>query len=223
MVIFDFIRVEEGLKEITTLEIEKSGTYSLREEPRFLFGSPSAVNKLFRRDLFIKTKIRFPVGKYYEDLGTIPKLLLMAEKIGYLKEPFYYYMIRSGSIMTGAKAEKNYQDRTEMIDQVMDFFKEHEAFETYYQELEYLAVMNGYFLPSREIILQDRKSPVLKKFKRYIYTMFPDFHRNIYLKQYLSKKDRLHLKTIETEQYWFMVMLSRGRILVQRLFRSRKV
>ena len=223
MVIFDFIRVEEGLKEITTLEIEKSGTYSLREEPRFLFGSPSAVNKLFRRDLFIKTKIRFPVGKYYEDLGTIPKLLLMAEKIGYLKEPFYYYMIRSGSIMTGAKAEKNYQDRTEMIDQVMDFFKEHEAFETYYQELEYLAVMNGYFLPSREIILQDRKSPVLKKFKRYIYTMFPDFHRNIYLKQYISKKERLHLKTIETEQHWFMVMLSRGRILVQRLFRSRKV
>lgn len=222
IVIFDFIRVEEGLKEITTLEIEDSGTYSLRGEPRLLFGSPSAVNKLFRRDLFVKTEIRFPVGKYYEDLGTTPKLLLMAERIGYLKEAFYYYMIRSGSIMTGAKVDKNYQDRTAMINQVLDFFKEHGAYETYYQELEYLAVMNGYFLPSREIILQDRKSPVLKKFKSYIYTIFPDFHSNKYLKQYLSKKDRLHLKTIETEQYWFMVMLSKGRILFQRLFRSRK-
>ena len=124
--------------------------------------------------------------------------------------------------MTGAKVDKNYQDRTEMISQVLDFFKEHGVYETYYQELEYLAVMNGYFLPSREIILQDRKSPVLKKFKNYIYTIFPDFHSNKYLKQYLSKKDRLHLKTIETEQYWFMVMLSKGRILFQRLFRSRK-
>ena len=109
-----------------------------------------------------------------------------------------------------------------MINQVLDFFKEHGVYETYYQELEYLAVMNGYFLPSREIILQDRKSPVLKKFKNYIYTIFPDFHSNKYLKQYLSKKDRLHLKIIETEQYWFMVMLSKGRILFQRLFRSRK-
>ena len=68
-------------------------------------------------------------------------------------------MIRSGSIMTAAKFEKNYADRTEMINGILEFYKENNAYEEFYRELEYLTVMNGYFLPSREIILQDRREP----------------------------------------------------------------
>lgn len=222
MVIFDFTRVEDTLEEICTMEIENSGTYTLKDEPRMLFGSPSAVNKLFRRDLFLKTGIRFPVGKYYEDLGTIPKLLLLADKIDYIKESYYDYMIRSGSIMTAAKFEKNYADRTEMINGILEFYKENNAYEEFYSELEYLTVMNGYFLPSREIILQDRKSPVIKRFKTYIYSMFPKFKENAYLNQYLSKKDKLHLKTIESEQYWFMVCLSKARSTVSNILHRKK-
>ena len=182
IVIFDFNRVEENEEIVTTMEIEKSGTYTLESEPRILFGSPSAVNKLFRRDLFIKTGIRFPVGKYYEDLGTIPKLLLLADKIDYIKKSYYDYMIRSGSIMTAAKFEKNYEDRTEMLNGILDFYKEKNVYENFYKELEYLAVLNGYFAPSRDLILQNRKSPVIKKFKNYIHEIFPDFKKNIYLK-----------------------------------------
>lgn len=222
IVIFDFTRVENGVEEVTSMEIEQGGTYSLQTEPRLLFGSPSAVNKLFKRELFIKTGIRFPVGKYYEDLGTIPKLLLLADKIDYIKESFYYYMIRPGSIMTAAKFEKNYADRTEMINGVLDFYKEKGSFQKYYKELEYLAVMNGYYLPSREIILQDRKSPVLKKFKKYINSQFPYFRKNCYLQKYLSRKDRLHFRIIEWEQYWLMVLLSKARILYGRIFREQR-
>lgn len=216
IVIFDFNRVEENEEIVTTMEIEKSGTYTLESEPRILFGSPSAVNKLFRRDLFIKTGIRFPVGKYYEDLGTIPKLLLLADKIDYIKESYYDYMIRSGSIMTAAKFEKNYEDRTEMLNGILDFYKEKNVYEKFYKELEYLAVLNGYFAPSRDLILQNRKSPVIKKFKNYIHEIFPDFKKNIYLNRYLSKKDKWHLLVIESEQYWLMTFLSRIRSMVKK-------
>lgn len=216
IVIFDFNRVEENEEIVTTMEIEKSGTYTLKSEPRILFGSPSAVNKLFRRDLFIKTGIRFPVGKYYEDLGTIPKLLLLADKIDYIKKSYYDYMIRSGSIMTAAKFEKNYEDRTEMLNGILDFYKEKNVYENFYKELEYLAVLNGYFAPSRDLILQNRKSPVIKKFKNYIHEIFPDFKKNIYLNRYLSKKDKWHLLVIESEQYWLMTFLSRIRSMVKK-------
>ncbi len=216
IVIFDFNRVEENEEIVTTMEIEKSGTYTLESEPRILFGSPSAVNKLFRRDLFIKTGIRFPVGKYYEDLGTIPKLLFLADKIDYIKESYYDYMIRSGSIMTAAKFEKNYEDRTEMLSGILDFYKEKNVYEKFYKELEYLAVLNGYFAPSRDLILQNRKSPVIKKFKNYIHEIFPDFKKNIYLNRYLSKKDKWHLLVIESEQYWLMTFLSRIRSMVKK-------
>lgn len=218
MVVFDFTRVEDGMEEISTTEIEKSGTYSLKKEPRLLFSSPSAVNKLFRKDLFEKTNIRFPVGKYYEDLGTIPKLLLEAKKIDYIKKSYYYYMIRSGSIMTATKFEKNYVDRTDMIDGILEFYKENNMFEKYHKELEFMAFLNGYFLPSREIILQDRKSPVLKKFKNYIHRTFPDFMNNEYLKESLSHKDKMHLRTIESEQYWIMVFFSKARLLYCSIF-----
>ena len=116
------------------------------------------------------------------------------------------------------KFEKNYTDRTAMIDGVLNFYREQNAFDKYRKELEFLSIMNGYFLPSREIILQDRKSPVLKKFKRYIYGIFPQFHQNEYLKKYLSKKDKMHLKVIDIEQYWIMVFLSTARKLYSKIF-----
>lgn len=222
MVIFDFTRVEEHTETLATMEIEKSGIYTLKSEPRLLFGAPAAWNKLFRRDLFIKTGIRFPVGKYYEDLGTIPKLLLLADKVGYIKESFYEYTIRSGSIMTATKFERNFADRTEMIDGILDFFKEKNVYQTFYKELEYWAVLNGYFSPSREIILQDRKNPVIKKFKTYIYEVFPDFRKNSYLNLYLSKKDKWHLKVIESEQYWVMTFLSKMRSMIEEILSDKK-
>lgn len=221
MVVFDFLRIEECVEELISLDIEKSGVYTLKEEPRLLFGSPSAGNKLFRRDLFVKTGIRFPMGKYYEDLGTIPKLLLLANRITYLKEAFYYYIIRQGSIMTAAKFEKNYADRTEMINGILDFYEAKKYYQTYYKELEYFTVLNGYFFPSREIILLDKKSPIIKKFKEYIRVKFPEYKKNIYLKKCLSRKDKFHFFVIEYEIYWIMVLLSKGKKSLSNVLRRK--
>lgn len=56
----------------------------------------SACNKIFRKELF-KT-IKFPIGKWYEDLATIPQVIYESNNISHLHEPLYYYLQRSGSI-----------------------------------------------------------------------------------------------------------------------------
>ena len=59
----------------------------------------SACNKIFKRDLF--NHIRFPLGRWYEDLATIPIILKQACKVVYVDQVFYYYFQREGSIAHG--------------------------------------------------------------------------------------------------------------------------
>jgi glycosyltransferase involved in cell wall biosynthesis len=217
MVVFDFKRVEGKDIDCITLIDVKEGCYNLSEKPQLLIGSPAAWNKFFKKEFLNATNIQFPVGKYYEDLGTTPKFLASAKRISYIKKPYYYYMIRSGSIMSSGKFEKNFNDRTEMIDGVLRYFKEKNLYEKYKNELEFLTLFNGYFLPSREIILADRKNKILGKFRKYIYTRFPTFAKNPYIKTQLSKKDRLHLWTINARQYWVMVLLSKLRKMKEKI------
>lgn len=56
----------------------------------------SACNKIYKRSLF--NEIRFPKGKWYEDLATIPCILYRAKSIKLIHKPFYYYYQREGSI-----------------------------------------------------------------------------------------------------------------------------
>lgn len=57
----------------------------------------SAWGKLYKTTFF--DEIKFPVGKLYEDIGTIYKVLFKAKKIVYMNKPKYYYLQRSTSIM----------------------------------------------------------------------------------------------------------------------------
>jgi exopolysaccharide biosynthesis predicted pyruvyltransferase EpsI len=58
-----------------------------------------AWNKLYRRKLF--ENVLFPVGRLYEDIGTIYLVFFRAEKVVLLNRPKYYYWRRMGSIVNG--------------------------------------------------------------------------------------------------------------------------
>ena len=57
-----------------------------------------ACDKLFRRELFIRNNVRFPVGLLHEDVPTIYQLFYFAESVSVVEEPFYYWVRRDGSI-----------------------------------------------------------------------------------------------------------------------------
>lgn len=57
----------------------------------------SACDKVFKKTVF--SDVRFPYGRKYEDVSTIYKVFNNADRIGYYKGAFYYYLKREGSIV----------------------------------------------------------------------------------------------------------------------------
>lgn len=67
-----------------------------------------AWDKLYKAELF--TQVRYPVGRYFEDIFTTYQLFLQADKTVSLDSPKYMYLKRSDSI-TGAMNNRKYYDR----------------------------------------------------------------------------------------------------------------
>ena len=88
-----------------TMMQEENNTYALKSNlgysfdmvKNYIISYPMACIRLVKSSLMKKHK--FEKGILYEDLNLMPILALDTEKIGFLEEPLYYYVIRSGSIM----------------------------------------------------------------------------------------------------------------------------
>ncbi|MBX4258632.1 glycosyltransferase [Clostridium estertheticum] len=65
-----------------------------------------AWDKLYKKELF--DDIRYPEGKYYEDIFTTYKLFSKSNKIVDIKSPKYYYLLREDSICGSNNASKRY-------------------------------------------------------------------------------------------------------------------
>ena len=94
---------------------EKAEVYEKKEAVKLLFFKDKyanyAWNKLYKAELF--EKIRYPIGRNMEDLGTTYKLFLLAEKVSYNSRILYYYYQRPESIVHSAKPGF-YEDKLEM-------------------------------------------------------------------------------------------------------------
>ncbi|NCB92491.1 MAG: glycosyltransferase family 2 protein [Clostridia bacterium] len=82
---------------------------------------PSAWGKLYRRKLF-GDDLRFPVGKFYEDLALTYRLVDRARKIVRIKEPLYYYRQRPTS-----QLNQQFDERMLSILEIADEMQEYLA------------------------------------------------------------------------------------------------
>ena len=107
-VVFDLIHVDEDGNELRYVRgTEHESEFSFASDPTFLFSPHNAVNKLWKRALFLSSGIRFPDRIWFEDLATVPKLCHRLERILPVQHAWYRYYQRPGSIMSAAQAEKN--------------------------------------------------------------------------------------------------------------------
>ena len=74
----------------------------------FIAGSQAGIVK---REIY--EKIKFPEGRYYEDVGTIYKVLGEAKQVYFLKDPLYIHRNRLGSITSSYNTKKK-QDLFDM-------------------------------------------------------------------------------------------------------------
>lgn len=69
-----------------------------------LGGQMHAWSKIARRELW--QGLQFPPGAYFEDMATMPRLLLRARSAIHVPEPWVAYRQRAGSILSGMNAAK---------------------------------------------------------------------------------------------------------------------
>ena len=75
-------------------------------------------DKLVRRELF--AGIRFPVGKRYEDLAVMYRVIEQASRVCCLPRPMYHYLQRQGSIMADASLDNRIEYHAAAYDRWVD-------------------------------------------------------------------------------------------------------
>ncbi len=144
MVIFD---VYQYFMKTNTKEIIKSGyeietCVNVKDNPDVLTKVLNAAwNKMYKVSLFKENQIEYPVGYYYEDLGTTYKLMLKAKKICFINEPLYDYLADRPGNITQQFNNKTYHI-LDMIKENIEYYKKENVFDLYYNELMYLAGIN---------------------------------------------------------------------------------
>lgn len=216
IVLFDYYCVEDGVQEIRSTNLPAGKVMNLGTDKELLLAPPSAWTKLFDREFYMSSGCTFPVGRYFEDLAVTPLLFLAAERIVYVKEPLYYYMIRENSIMTGKNYRKSCEDKLAVLDHILSSYREKGVYEKYREELEYLVFANAYFEPSKELVLDRGDRKWLERYREYTFRLYPDFVKNRYVRR-MGRKDRLHLWILNTRQYWMMRLLSKARRMRDRI------
>jgi len=191
----------DGSGPKTLIEISKQypKAFSLGEHPEFLLSLPAAWARIYRRDLFLNTGIRYPSRVWYEDIRTSTKLFAVASSIVTLPQPLYYYLQRPGSIMRSSNISRN-REILLAFDDVVTWFREQGLFQPYRKELCRLAVDHILLAATVRVARMDPKSGLLYEFSDYMQKNFPDYENNPYLQE-LPRLHKLLLKLIRKRRY----------------------
>lgn len=143
-----------------------------------------AWNKLIKKELLERTKIKFPVGLRYEDVEFFYKLIPYINTISIVKKPFIHYVQRENSI-SNTQTSKTAQI-IDVLDNVIEFYKEKNIFDNYKNELEYNYAR--YLLCSsmlRMIMIEEKeeRDKTVKLAWEKLNSTFPKWKENPYLKE----------------------------------------
>ncbi len=112
IVVADAVKVENN-KETIMSHREKSldkildGSSFLKEQLNSHSMYMAAWLNLYRKDFLLKNQLFFKKDILHEDEQWTPRVFLKAEKVKYVKLPFYYYIIRENSITKKKDRSKN--------------------------------------------------------------------------------------------------------------------
>lgn len=202
MVICNYYRVTCKGKFIKNYNINL-GTTNIKSNPEILLNKQAAWNKIYKKELFSQNK--FDEGKYYEDLRLIPKLYLECKKIAFIDDFCYYYIERDNSIMKDINLEKNYEI-VEAIDSLITYYKSHNKYERYKEEIEFMMLDNIMVSTFDRIICStDNIKNNLKRYWDFIDNNFPNYRVNKYIKTWDKKRKLIYF--LNSHKLYFITKL----------------
>ena len=114
----EFVKSEHDIIKSDSKRTKRlTGKEALIDMFSYGFITGFANDKIYRKALFTKNNIQFPVGKYYEDLGTNYKLFLAAKKIYATNQKYYHYLIDNPDAITKSWNEQKFEN-------MIGFYKE---------------------------------------------------------------------------------------------------
>lgn len=194
MVVFDYLAVDDQQNIVykSSSNFQKEKIYNSKTDKEIVVANPSPVTQLYKKSIFDDPEMRFASHVIYEDLRLMPKLFHKAKRIVYAdSKPLYYYLQRSNSSMRNGNIEKTKSHRIMAIKDILDYFKEKNITNDYKEELDWICIFHGFFLPSREILHFDGDySSAIKELYEEMSKYVSKPLKNKYLKT-LTKKERL--------------------------------
>ncbi len=181
-VVFDLAYVDEAGEELRSVRgTEHESEFSFASDPTFLFSPHNAVNKLWKRELFLSSGIRFPDRMWFEDLATVPKLCLRLERILPVHRAWYRYYQRPGSIMGAAQAARNL-DMPAVAETVERYYREEGAFERYLPELTYKFWYEELLASVTRVNRIDPHSEIQGQLRDDFLRRFPEYKKSSYVR-----------------------------------------
>lgn len=182
----------------------KDGIYNLKTNKELLAYTPNAAwNKVYKTSLFIDNDIRYPFGYRHQDLGTTPKLLLKANKIGYINKALYNYLIDRPNNIT-AQIDKKLYHIIDMSKEVMDYYIKENIFNNYVNEFEYLIKRNFIQSLRKAMKLKDRK--FVYKFIDDVFDVSDKYFKNATHKYRIKEEDGddIYLSWFKCKLYYLL-------------------
>lgn len=160
----------------------KSNCRNFEQTPtniRYVLNESSPCNKIIRCEIFKNNNIRFNENRIYEDLELIPRLILYTDKIKYIDDYLYTYVIHENSTMR----QKEYNSKLASIYPVVETLKESLGKRGYNDEVEYLFIehlMHSAVL--RYLGYKEGKADIIK-ISKIMKRDFPHWRSNKYFRQ----------------------------------------
>ncbi len=117
------IRDTNGICKLSSEDFpDESKKYSVKDNlDLFLAAKSYPCNKLFKRELFTKNKLFFPLNQRFEDSYLIYEVMLKAQSIVFVDEGLYYYRKNVSTAVTNNFSEKFY-DVFKSCDHIREVF-----------------------------------------------------------------------------------------------------
>lgn len=176
---------------------------------KIIFGNMCAWNKIYKKSFIENNKINFRVNVWYEDLDYSFKTFVKANKIAFLEENLYNYLIRENSIMSNQKADKNLEI-IDALDEIIAYAKNNHVLKKHYDMIEFLCIYHIYICAVTRVINMNikykHKKKLIDKFIKYTKKNFPKYKNNKYLTK-LSFSKKMVFNLIWFKQFWLIKVL----------------
>ena len=166
---------------------------------------PAAWNKLYKTSLFKDNDITYPLGKWYEDLGTFPKLYMTSSNVSIVEKSLYNYIQNSSSIM------HTYDDRIyqmyDIVESIESFAKSKKLYKKYKDNLEFMNIYHVLVGTTyRASFTKDFSKHTIQKILIYVEKKYPNWYKNSGIKE-LSFAFKMFLFLLNKRQYKLLYIL----------------